>query len=138
MGEGNVIGNVSNNGEVTYRENVKAEVEGKLSESEYWVSADTINSIYILIDKKNKKTIAGIGDIEESASEYAEVSIERIFVKEDTGRVEYTKNPYTYVPLEDVSEKDMQNVYNSFEQYYLDRIKEKQAENHKESIESRG
>ena len=43
MGEGNVIGNVSNNGEVTYRENVKAEVEGKLSESEYWVSADTIN-----------------------------------------------------------------------------------------------
>ena len=79
-----------------------------------------------------------VQNITQNVAEYAEVSIERIFVKEDTGRVEYTKNPDTYVPLEDVSEKDMQNVYNSFEQYYLDRIKEKQAENHKESIESRG
>lgn len=128
MGEGNIIGNVSNNGEVTYRENVKAADEGKMSENDYWVPAGAIDRIYVLVDKKSKNTVAGIGDIEDSASKYTEVTAERVFIKDNGANVEYVMNADSYISLDEVSEKNLQTVYNSFEQYYLDRIGKKQIE----------
>lgn len=128
MGEGNIIGNISANGEVTYRENVKAADEGKMRENDYWVPAGGIGRIYVLVDKKTKNTVAGIGDIEDSASKYTEVTVERVFINDNGTKVEYVMNDSDYVSLDEVSEKNLQTVYNSFEQYYLDRIGEKQTE----------
>lgn len=129
MGEGNVIGNVSTNGEVTYRENVKAADEGSMGENDYWVPAGAIDRIYVLVDKKAQNTVASIGDIEDSASKYTEVSAERVFIKDNGMNVEYTMNPSSYVRIDELSEKNTQTIYNSFEQYYLERIGKKQKEN---------
>ncbi len=99
-----------------------------MRENDYWVPAGGIGRIYVLVDKKTKNTVAGIGDIEDSASKYTEVTVERVFINDNGTKVEYVMNDSDYVSLDEVSEKNLQTVYNSFEQYYLDRIGEKQTE----------
>lgn len=140
MGEGNIIGRVAENGEVTYRENVMAIREGDMEENDYWVPAGAIESIYALVDKKSNNTIAGIGNIEESASQYTEVTIEKIFANSNDSIIEYTLNPDTYVGIEEFYNKDednLQKIYNSFEQYYMDRITQNQYLKADNSIETR-
>ena len=86
MGEAHIIKEISEDGNISYLENsLKSNLDD--SKNQKWISAEDIEDIYVLVDKKNHNTIAGIGEVEGKTSE---VDIEQIkFGPENT---EYTKN----------------------------------------------
>lgn len=134
MGEGNIIRTITDDGEVKYRENVTADVK----DNEQWVQAKDINSIYILVDNTSQDTIAGIGNIKNADNEYeyVEVTAEKSIIDKPDSRIEYTINEENYVEVDNIKNEqqvNMQDIYESFEQYYFNRVqKDKIA---KEDIE---
>lgn len=122
MGEGNVLGEVLENGEVKYRENVLAAIHGDIKENEYWVLTDVIDGIYVLVDNNSNNTIAGIGSIGDSAEQYNEVVAETVYTNIGGSRNEYTINPDTYVYLETLdNEMDKKGMFAQFAEYYTER-----------------
>lgn len=124
MGEGNIIKHTSEDGQITYRENVSAGLEG-LREGEEWVESKDINTIYVLVDNNSHNTVAGVGCVD-YGNQYNEIIVEKVFFENaNNTRIEYQLNPDNYVYLSSLDEEnnlDMQEFYEEFSAYYNDRV----------------
>lgn len=114
MGEAHIIKEISDDGNVSYLENyLKYDLDDP--ENQEWISAKDVEDIYVLVDKKNHNTIAGIGEVEGKTTE---VDIEQIkFGPENT---EYTKNGKTYIGIPDGVDKE--KAHKNFSNYYNERL----------------
>lgn len=134
MGEGNVLGQVLKNGDIKYKENVSAALYGDIKEDEYWVPADAIDKIYVLVDNNSHNTIAGVGSIGDSAEQYTELTIENIQINKGDHMEKYSMNPNSYVQLESIKKEnniDTKEIYNKFEEYYNERNEKINSKNDK-------
>ena len=127
MGDGHVIKDVSEDGEVSYIENHYKGLTG-IEENQEWVSGEEVDSILSLFDKNSKNTIAGICEIDE---EYHEIDLERLMV----GNTEYIKDEQTYVGIP--KDVDIKDVYKNFENYYKKRLNKLENQKHAENVKEK-
>ena len=108
--DSHVIKNISEDGEITYEENDKKS-DLLLEEGDERLSRNDIGAIYVLVDKQNMNTVAGVGKMDGG---YHELNAESIM------RAEYSKNDATYAGLpEGVDEKE---AFEDFSEYYKERL----------------
>ena len=108
--DSHVIKNISEDGEITYEENDKKS-DLLLEEGDVRLSRNDIGAIYVLVDKQNMNTVAGVGRMD---GDYHELNAESIM------RAEYSKNDATYAGLpEGVDEKE---AFEDFSEYYKERL----------------
>lgn len=110
MGDGHVIKDVAEDGEVSYIENHYKGWTG-IEEGQEWIDGEDVDSILALFDKKSKKTIAGICEID---GRYHGIKVERLIV----GDIEYIIDDH-YVGIPKV--EDPKVIYENFENYYKQR-----------------
>ena len=131
VGNGHVIKDVAEDGEVSYIENYYKTAKD-LEEGQEFMEDNAISNmeIYTLVDNSKENTLAGVIEI---GDEYHEIEVQSI---EKNGK-EYLKDDETYVGIpENVKTKD---VYKNFENYYNKRLNklenQKYAENVKEKTD---
>lgn len=108
--DSHVIKNISEDGEITYEENDKKS-DLLLEEGDVRLSRNDIGAIYVLVDKQNMNTVAGVGRMDGG---YHELNAESIMI------AEYSKNDSTYVGLpEGTNEKE---AFEDFSEYYKERL----------------
>ena len=108
--DSHVIKNISEDGEITYEENDKKS-DLLLEEGDVRLSRNDIGAIYVLVDKQNMNTVAGVGRMDGG---YHELNAESIMI------AEYSKNDSTYVGLpEGTNEKE---AFEDFSEYYQERL----------------
>ncbi len=108
--DSHVIKNISEDGEITYEENDKKS-DLLLEEGDERLSRNDIGAIYVLVDKQNMNTVAGVGKMDGG---YHELNAESIM------RAEYSKNDATYVGLPEGA--DEKEAFEDFSEYYKERL----------------
>ena len=108
--DSHVIKNISEDGEITYEENDKKS-DLLLEEGDERLSRNDIGAIYVLVDKQNMNTVAGVGRMD---GDYHELNAESIM------RAEYSKNDATYVGLPEGA--DEKEAFEDFSEYYQERL----------------
>lgn len=108
--DSHVIKNISEDGEITYEENDKKS-DLLLEEGDERLSRNDIGAIYVLVDKQNMNTVAGVGRMD---GDYHELNAESIM------RAEYSKNDSTYVGLPEGA--DEKEAFEDFSEYYKERL----------------
>ena len=108
--DSHVIKNISEDGEITYEENDKKS-DLLLEEGDVRLSRNDIGAIYVLVDKQNMNTVAGVGRMD---GDYHELNAESIM------RAEYSKNDATYVGLPEGA--DEKEAFEDFSEYYQERL----------------
>ena len=108
--DSHVIKNISEDGEITYEENDKKS-DLLLEEGDERLSRNDIGAIYVLVDKQNMNTVAGVGRMDGG---YHELNAESIMI------AEYSKNDSTYVGLPEGA--DEKEAFEDFSEYYKERL----------------
>lgn len=108
--DSHVIKNISEDGEITYEENDKKS-DLLLEEGDVRLSRNDIGAIYVLVDKQNMNTVAGVGRMDGG---YHELNAESIMI------AEYSKNDSTYVGLPEGA--DEKEAFEDFSEYYKERL----------------
>ncbi len=117
--DSHVIKNISEDGEITYEENDKKS-DLLLEEGDERLSRNDIGAIYVLVDKQNMNTVAGVGEMDGG---YYELNAESLM------RAEYSKNDATYAGLPEGA--DEKEAFEDFSEYYKERLNkiEKEQDN---------
>ena len=108
--DSHVIKNISEDGEITYEENDKKS-DLLLEDGDERLSKNDIGAIYVLVDKQNMNTVAGVGKMDGG---YHELNAESIM------RAEYSKNDATYAGLPKGA--DEKEAFEDFSEYYQERL----------------